>query len=67
MEENRKRYLDIIGITDKVVDRFVDETDQAVTELVDAARSINAEAFGGVILPLGRMQFSFCDAEAPEN
>ena len=40
VEENRKRYLDIIGITDKEVDKFVNETDQAVSELVDAARSI---------------------------
>lgn len=40
VEENRKRYLDMIGITDAAVDRFVNETDQAVTELVDAARSI---------------------------
>lgn len=40
VEENRKRYLDMIGITDKEVDKFVNETDQAVSELVDAARSI---------------------------
>lgn len=40
VEENRKRYLDMIGITDKVIDRFVNETDKAVSELVDAARTI---------------------------
>lgn len=40
VEENRKRYLDMIGVTDKEIDRFVNETDQAVSELVDAARSI---------------------------
>lgn len=44
VEENRKRYLDMIGITDKDVDKFVNETDQAVSELVDAARSIEDRA-----------------------
>lgn len=44
VEENRKRYLDIIGITDKEVDKFVNEVDQAVSELVDAARSIEDRA-----------------------
>jgi hypothetical protein len=44
VEENRKRYLDMIGITDKEVDKFVNETDQAVSELVDAARSIEDRA-----------------------
>ena len=40
VEENRKRYLAMIGITDKGVDKFIDETDQAVSELVDASRNI---------------------------
>jgi hypothetical protein len=40
VEENRKRYLDMIGVTDKEVDKFVAETDQAVSELVVAARTI---------------------------
>jgi len=40
VEENRKRYLDMIGVTDKEVDKFVKETDEAVSELVVAARSI---------------------------
>ncbi|MCU0560261.1 MAG: hypothetical protein MUD16_08720 [Desulfobacterales bacterium] len=44
VEENRRRYLDMIGITDTAVDRFVDETDQAVAELVDAARGIEHRA-----------------------
>lgn len=44
VEENRKRYLDMIGVTDKEIDRFVNETDQAVSELVDAARSIEERA-----------------------
>lgn len=40
VEENRKRYLDMIGVTDREVDKFVAETDQAVSELVVAARTI---------------------------
>lgn len=40
VEENRKRYLDMIGIDDNGVDEFVIETDQAVSDLVDAARGI---------------------------
>lgn len=34
----------MIGITDKEVDKFVNETDQAVSELVAAARSIEDRA-----------------------
>jgi hypothetical protein len=44
VEENRRRYLDMIGITDKEVDKFVDETDQAVSKLVDAAHNIEDRA-----------------------
>jgi len=44
VEENRKRYLDMIGMTDKGVDKFVNETDRAVLDLVDAARSIEDRA-----------------------
>lgn len=40
VEENRKRYLDLIGVTDKEVDKFINDTDKAVSELVDASRSI---------------------------
>jgi hypothetical protein len=40
IEENRKRYLDLAGITDSSIDQVVDETGQAVAELADAARSI---------------------------
>ena len=40
VEKNRKRYLEMIGITDKEVDKFVNETDKAVSELVTATRSI---------------------------
>lgn len=44
VEENRKRYLDLIGVTDTEVDKFINETDHAVLELVDAARSIEDRA-----------------------
>lgn len=44
VEENRKRYLDMVGITDKVVDSFVHETDRAVSQLVDASRNIEDRA-----------------------
>ncbi len=44
VEENRKRYLDMIGVTDKGMNTFISETDQAVSELVDAARSIQDRA-----------------------
>ena len=44
VEENRKRYLDMIGVTDKEMDKFVNETDQAVSELVDAAQNIQDRA-----------------------
>jgi hypothetical protein len=44
VEENRKRYLDLIGITDTEVDRFVKETDRAVGELVNAAGSVEDRA-----------------------
>jgi len=40
LEENRKRYLDMVGITDKDVDKFVHETDRTVSQLVDASRNI---------------------------
>lgn len=40
VEENRKRYLDMIGVTSTDIDQFVNQTDQAVSELVVAARSI---------------------------
>ena len=40
VEENRKRYLDMIGITDNTIDKFVNDTDQAVSELVDSAKNI---------------------------
>lgn len=44
VEENRKRYLDMIGITDSEIDNFVNDTDQAVSELIDEARNIGDKA-----------------------
>lgn len=44
VEENRKRYLDMIGMADKGGDSFINETDRAVLDLVDAARSIEGRA-----------------------
>lgn len=40
VEENRKRYLEMIGITDREVDKFVNDTDQAISQLVGASRNI---------------------------
>ncbi|MER2512124.1 MAG: hypothetical protein ABTQ25_06855 [Nitrosomonas ureae] len=40
VEENRKRYLDMIGAASTDIDKFVNQTDQAVSELVVASRSI---------------------------
>jgi hypothetical protein len=49
VEANRKRYLEMLGIADKQVDKFIDDTDSAVSSLtakaggvqekVDAAKS----------------------------
>lgn len=44
VEENRKRYLDMIGVTDKTTDQFVGETDQAVSELLSSTRNIQDKA-----------------------
>lgn len=50
VEENRKRYLDLIGISEKQVDKFIDDTDEAVSDLVGKAEAVqdkakSAEAF----------------------
>ena len=37
VEENRKRYLEMLGITEDKVDNFIDETDDAVSELLDTS------------------------------
>lgn len=38
VEANRNRYLEMLGITDKQVDKFIDETDEAVSQLVSKAK-----------------------------
>jgi hypothetical protein len=40
VEQNRKRYLDMIGVTDTKVEKIVNETDKAVSDLVGSARNI---------------------------
>lgn len=42
VEENRKRYLEMVGIAEKQVDKFIDETDEAVNQLVSKAKSTNS-------------------------
>ena len=39
VEENRKRYLDLIGVSEKQIEQFIEGTDQAVTDLVDKAKN----------------------------
>lgn len=41
VEENRQRYLGMLGITDTAIESFIGKTDEAVTELVDATRSVD--------------------------
>ena len=41
VEANRKRYLEMLGITDKQVDKFIDETDEAVTQLVTKTKDVS--------------------------
>lgn len=41
VEENRKRYLEMLGISDKQVDKFIDETDDAVTQLVSKTKDVS--------------------------
>ena len=48
LEENRKRYLEIVGISEKRTEDFINETDRAVSTLVDAAHvdgKLDAEEF----------------------
>lgn len=40
IEENRKRYLELIGISEKQVDKYIDQTDEAVSELVGKAKDV---------------------------
>ena len=41
VEANRRRYLDMLGITNKQVDKFIDETDEAVTQLVTKTKDVS--------------------------
>lgn len=47
VDANRKRYLEMLGITDKQVDKFIDETDEAVSDLVGKARGVQDKVKGG--------------------
>jgi len=38
VEENRKRYLDLVGISQNQIDKFIDKTDKAVSDLVGQAK-----------------------------
>lgn len=40
VDENRKRYLDMMGVKDSSLKSFVDDTDSAVSELVEKADSV---------------------------
>lgn len=50
VEENRKRYLDLVGVNQNQVDKFINKTDDAVSELLGKATDVqnrvkNAEDF----------------------
>ncbi|MEO8020374.1 hypothetical protein [Polaromonas sp.] len=47
VEANRKRYLEMLGITDKQVEAFIDETDEAVSDLVVKAKGAQDKANSG--------------------
>jgi len=47
VEANRKRYLEMLGVTDKQVEAFIDDTDEAVTDLVEKARGAQEKVAGG--------------------
>lgn len=47
VEANRRRYLEMLGITDKQVDKFIDETDDAVSDLVGKARGVKDKVKSG--------------------
>jgi hypothetical protein len=42
VDENRKRYLEMIGIEDKEVERIISETDDAVAALVSTAERVES-------------------------
>ena len=47
VEANRKRYLEMLGVTDKQVEAFIDDTDEAVTDLVEKSRGAQEKVAGG--------------------
>lgn len=47
VEANRKRYLEMLGITDKQVEAFIDDTDEAVSDLVDKAKGAQNKVNSG--------------------
>jgi len=47
VEANRKRYLEMLGITDKQVEAFIDDTDEAVSNLVDKAKGVQDKVNSG--------------------
>jgi hypothetical protein len=44
VEANRKRYLELVGVSDQTLESFIDETDQAVSALVSRAGDLEAKA-----------------------
>ena len=47
VEANRKRYLEMLGITDKQVEAFIDDTDEAVSDLVSKAKGAQDKVNSG--------------------
>lgn len=47
VEANRKRYLEMLAVTDKQIEAFVDETDEAVSNLVDKAKGVQDKVSSG--------------------
>ncbi len=39
VDANRKRYLEMLGVSDEQIGRFIDDTDAAVSDLVDKTKS----------------------------
>ena len=54
VEETRRRYLEMVGISEKKIDDFINETDQAVTDFLGAGKQAkdivkDTEAFKSTI------------------
>jgi hypothetical protein len=51
VEENRKRYLEMLGITDEVVDKVINETDNIVSNMVLAGeKAVDKEELARVYI-----------------